>query len=158
MTKAQASHRRSSMKNRRSSMESLHGGDSHSSSMIPEVNDGTAMLRQFEEMTGTRHDYQERCPVLASASAISCDHLNATLEMGRCLRTLMDRYLTRPTPHVLKTGAAATLTACIQLTKRRTSSTCLTKRSRRVLSGCSRTVLSQTLKRSCTAKSGGLRS
>ena len=108
------------MKNRRSSMESLHGGDSHSSSMIPEVNDGTAMLRQFEEMTGTRHDYPKNGapslpPLQLSRATIAKRHIR---DGAVASRQFMDRYLTRPTPHVLKTGAAANADSLrIQLTK-----------------------------------------
>ena len=91
---------------------SLHSGDSHSSSMIPEVNDGTAMLRQFEEMTGTRHDYPKNGapslpPLQLSRATIAKRHIRD----GAVAWQFMDRYLTRPTPHVLKTGLQPMLTA-----------------------------------------------
>ena len=114
MTKAQAGHRKNSSRGHRTLQHSER------KSIIPEVNDGSAMLAQFEEMTGTRQSYPQGGapslpPLQLSKATIAKRHIrNGAVASSQ----FMDRFLTRPTPHVLKTGAAASADKLrIQLTK-----------------------------------------
>ena len=110
MTQAQANHR----KDRQHRRHSIEDGPN-----IPTLNDGSALGNTTQQMF---EEFREKYPNNGAPSLPPLQLSRATVAKRHMrdapTRQFMDQYLTRPTPHVLKTGAAASAdTLRIQLTR-----------------------------------------